>query len=90
MDEAEPAVGVPHGADVRVGVGVLESHAECLEEKGGEKEGIGGPGAEGLRKDLEEGAEEEQLAEGEVGCQEGVCEGCEEPACEDGGVAVCK
>lgn len=78
---------IPDSADVRVGVRVLECHAQGLEEEGGEEEGVGGPWTEALGKDLEDCADEEELAEVEVGCEEGVCEGCEEPSCEDGGIA---
>lgn len=79
---------IPDSADVGVGVRVLEGHAQGLEEEGGEEERVGGPWTEALGKDLEEGADEEELAEVEVGCEEGICEGCEEPACKDGGVAM--
>lgn len=68
-------------------MGVLICHSEGLDGEAEEEERLGSPGAEALGEELEEGTEGEERAKGEVGGQEGVCGGGEEPAGEDAGVS---
>ena len=89
VDVAQTAVGTGQGAGPGVGVGVLEGHAEGLDGKAEEEERLGRPGAEALREELEGGADGEEGAQGQVGGEEGVRSGGEEPAGEDAGISGC-
>ena len=87
VDKGQAAVGVGEAAGPGVGVRVLVGHAEGLEGKAEEEERLGRPGPKTLGEELEGRAEGEERGEGEVGGQEGVRGGGQEPAGEYTGIS---